>query len=318
MTARLKSAAASMFAAAWEARRRAYAAGWRTPYRVDARVVSIGNLAVGGTGKTTLTLSLARAAHAARLDVAVVCRRYRPGPAGRGDEELLMAAALGEERVYAGGSKWRLARRAAAMGRRLVLVDDGFSHWRLERDLDIVLLDAEDPWAGGLLPAGRSREPRRALQRADVVVVSHARDTEHAAAALRALSPWAPAARGAAGRHRIAGVRDLEGRPRAAAGPARVVTATGNPRAVVRSAATAGFSPVHDSPYRDHHWFTGTEARRELAAARAAGATLLLTAKDAVRWPIADARVAVLEVEWEWLLGGAEVVTEVLAVGARA
>src|SRR2546425_6067265 len=55
-------------------------------HRVAARVVSIGNLAVGGTGKTTLTLSLARAALDAGLDVAVVCRRYRPGPAGGSEE----------------------------------------------------------------------------------------------------------------------------------------------------------------------------------------------------------------------------------------
>jgi tetraacyldisaccharide 4'-kinase len=284
-----------------------------SPHRVGTRVVSIGNLAVGGTGKTTLTLSLARAALAAGVDTVVVCRRYRPGPSGHGDEELLMAGQLGAARVYAGDSKWRLAQRAAADGRRLVLVDDGFSHWGLARDLDLVLLDAADPWAGGLLPAGRLREPRRALQRADVVLLSRARDAEHAAAALQGITPWAPAARTAAGRHRVTGVRDLAGATRAAGGPARVVTATGNPAAVEQSAVAAGFSPVRCSPYRDHHWFTPSEARRELAGARAEAATLLLTAKDAVRWPVPDERVAVLEVEWEWLLGGAEVEALVLA-----
>src|SRR5262249_14666991 len=160
----------------WEARRRAYAAGLRTPQRAPTRVVSVGNLAVGGTGKTTLTLALAKAALAAGLDVGVVCRRYRPGPAGRGDAELLYAAALGAERTCGGAAKGGWAKRAAAAGRTLVLVDDGFSHGRLARDVDIVLLEASDPGAGGLLPKGRAREPRRALQRADVVVISHAHD----------------------------------------------------------------------------------------------------------------------------------------------
>jgi tetraacyldisaccharide-1-P 4'-kinase len=62
---------------------------------------------------------------------------------------------------------------------------------------------------------------------------------------------------------------------------------------------------VRCSSYRDHHWFDAAEAERELAKARDEGATLLLTAKDAVRWPTPDPRVAVLEVEWEWLAGGA-------------
>jgi tetraacyldisaccharide 4'-kinase len=310
----LRDGAARLYAAAWEARRRAYAAGWTAPRRVGARVVSVGNLAVGGTGKTTLTLSLAHAALAAGIDAAIVCRRYRPGPAGRGDEELLFAASVGEGRVYAGSTKWKLAQRAAADGHRLLIVDDGFSHWPLARDLDLVLLDANDPWAGGaLLPAGRLREPRRALQRADWLVASHCRDAADADAVLDAVAPWAPAARRAAGRHRRAALRDLLGRDVVAAGPARVVTATGNPAAVVRSAEAAGFTPVTCASYRDHHWFDAAEAERELGRARDEGATLVLTAKDAVRWPVPEDRVAVLEVEWEWLRGGDELTPLVLA-----
>ena len=75
----------------------------------------------------------------------------------------------------------------------------------------------------------------------------------------------------------------------------------------------AGFSPVRCSAYRDHHWFTAAEARTELERARSDDATLLLTPKDAVRWPVADERVAVLEVEWEWLIGGDPVVAEVVS-----
>src|SRR5439155_931813 len=97
------------------------------------------------------------------------------------------------------------------------------------------------------------------------------------------------------GRFEVAAGAARGGR-RTASGPARVVTATGNPAAVEESAVAAGFSPVRGSPYRDHHWFTVTQARRELERARDDAATLLLTAKDAVRWPVPDERVAVLEV----------------------
>jgi tetraacyldisaccharide 4'-kinase len=315
----LAGPAAGLYAAAWELRRRAYAAGLLTPARVAARVVSVGNLTVGGTGKTTLALRLLAQSLARGIDAAVVCRRYRPGPGGRGDEELLFARALGEERVHAGRSKRRLAAAAAARGRRLIVVDDGFSHWGLERDLDIVLLDAADPWGGGrLLPAGRLREPRRALQRAGVVVVSRcasAADLESLAGEVRR---YAPAALLAAGRHRVVGVRSLgeSGPTRAAgSGPARVVTATGNPEAVARSAAEAGFEPVRLSAYRDHHWFTRREAGRELEAARREGARLVLTAKDEVRWPLgAGDGVSVLDVEWEWVAGGAEVESRVFSI----
>ena len=291
--------------AAWEARRFAYARGWFRPARVDARVVSIGNLTVGGAGKTTCVLHLAAHLQARGERVAVVTRRYRPGPAGLGDEELLYRAALGPALTFAGRRKLDEARRAAAAGARLVLIDDGFSHWPLERDLDIVLLDRTNLWGGGrLLPAGHLREPIRALQRAEVVVVTRLAMDEDPAPLLAEVRRRAPAATLAAARHVPDGVRDLDGRSCAGSGAARVLTATGNPEAVAASAREAGFAPVTLAAYRDHHWFTLAEATREHALAQ--GGCLLLTAKDAVRWPV-DAprdRVAVLGTRWQWVCGG--------------
>jgi len=303
----LGSGLASLTGAVWEARRRLYASGALRPERVPARVVSVGNLTVGGAGKTTLVLHLARRLRETGVDAAVVTRRYRPGPGGEGDEERLYRAAVGDARTFAGRRKRDLARAAAASGAALVLVDDGFSHWPLERDLDIVLLDRTDLWGGGrLLPAGRLREPLRALQRADLVVVTRLGAGEDPAPWLAEAGRRAPAARLAAARHEPAGVRRLDGSSLEPAGPAHVVTGTGNPRAVEASAREAGFAPVTLAAYRDHHWFTRGEAEREH---RAAGrGTLLLTAKDAVRWP-GDAprdRVAVLETRWRWLAGGDE------------
>ncbi|HTK30578.1 MAG TPA: tetraacyldisaccharide 4'-kinase [Candidatus Saccharimonadaceae bacterium] len=314
----LRDLAGGAGAALWEARRRLYAAGLARPQRVAARVVSIGNLTVGGTGKTTLAIHLAERGRARGVAVAVVCRRYRPGPGGRGDEELLFERALGAGAVRAGRSKRVLAAEAAAAGARLVLVDDGFSHWGLERDLDVVLLDAQDPWGGGrLLPGGRLREPRRALQRAQVVVISRAGAGRDVGALRREAACLAPAAHLAVGRHAVRGVRGLDGAARAAGGRVRVVTATGHPAAVADTAREAGFDVASLAAYRDHHWFSAAEADRERARARSERATLLLTAKDAVRWPSAAASPddAVLDVAWEWVEGGDEAERRVFGEG---
>ena len=311
-------AAARVFALAWEARRGAYARGWRAPERAGARVASIGNLSVGGAGKTTLALHRASRARARGVDAAIVCRRYRPGPDGEGDEERLFRAAVGPTRCFAGASKLALAREAAASGAALVLVDDGFQHWALAREADVVLLDRTDLFGGGaLLPAGRLREPLRALQRATAAIVTRLGPREDPAPWLERVRPYAPAALLAAARHAVAGVRDLDGAPHSGRGPAHVVTATGNPGAVVESAREAGFSPVTSAAYRDHHWFTRAEAERE--AARAGAGALLVTAKDAVRWPAAAraARPLVLEVGWEWVAGGDAVEAQVFGAQAQ-
>jgi len=298
----------------WEARRSAYARGWLKPHRVDARVVSIGNLSVGGAGKTTLCLHLARAAVRAGTPAAVVCRRYRPGPGGEGDEERLMRRELNGVPVLAGRSKWRLADAGAAAGAKLILVDDGFSHWALARDLDLVLIEARD-LAGGtrMLPAGRLREPWRALQRATFVIASRVEADQDPGPLLARLARAAPGAGLAAGRHALRGVRGLEGGAVEAGGRARVVTATGNPGAVARSMTEAGFEVSALAAYRDHHWFTRAEAERERAAAARDHARLLLTPKDAVRWPLPPSDdVAVLDVSWTWLAGGEAVERAVL------
>lgn len=305
MTRPLAAALARVYGAAWECRRRAYAAGLARPMRIPARVVSIGNLTVGGTGKTTLTLHLAKRAHALGIPCAVALRDYRPGPDGLGDEHRLVSAALGAGAVFGGTRKREAAARAAAAGARLVLVDDGFSHWSLARDLDVVLVDAGDPLGGdALLPLGRLREPHRALQRAGVLVLSRAPSGADPEGLLARAARLAPAALRAAGRHAVRGVTTLDGAPAPAGGRVRVVTATGNPAAVVRSAAEAGCEVTSYRAYRDHHWFRPGEARAELARAAADRAAVLLTAKDAVRWPLHHPDVRVLQVEWEWVLNG--------------
>src|SRR4029079_6470596 len=100
--------------------------------------------------------------------------------------------------------------------------------------------------------------------------------------------PPAPAAGRAAGRRGVTGVRGLASGPAPARGRVRVVTGTGHPESVERTARAAGLEVAALSAYRDPHWFTRAEAEREPRAAEREGARVLLTAKDAVRWPLAD------------------------------
>src|SRR5216684_6997544 len=153
-----------------------YAKGVLKQKRLKTPVVSVGNLTVGGTGKTPMVIWLAEQFLAEGKRVAILSRGYR-GTNGTSDEIELMKFRL-QGRVSFGVGKNRFAE-----GRRLesqqsidvFLLDDGFQHLQLARDLDILLMDASRPLAGEtLLPAGRLREPLAAMSRANLIVFTRA------------------------------------------------------------------------------------------------------------------------------------------------
>jgi len=184
----LLTPAAALYGGAVALRNAAYDARLLRARVVPARTVSVGNVRVGGTGKTPLTRWLAAAIRAHGVAVVIVSRGYGGGAraahvvgdgthvrsdvAGSGDEAVMLARTAGVP-VVAGRD--RVAAAALAIetfGARLLLCDDAFQHRRLERDLDVVLVDADEPGGlGRLLPAGPLREPLGALRRADVVLV---------------------------------------------------------------------------------------------------------------------------------------------------
>jgi tetraacyldisaccharide 4'-kinase len=166
------------YAAAVGARSLAYAVGLVTPASLPRPVVSVGNLVAGGTGKTPFVAWLAGALRAAGASPGVLSRGYGPRPEGSplSDEGTVLADLLGpgvpqvEDPDRRRGGRALLERHP---GTDVVLLDDGFQHRRVARDLDVVLVDATDPFGGGrLLPRGRLREPVRALRRAHVVVLT--------------------------------------------------------------------------------------------------------------------------------------------------
>lgn len=198
------SGAAFLYGLAVRPRMWAYDCGWKKPIRLPCRVVSVGNLTVGGTGKTPMVILLTEWLQAQGQRVAVLSRGYKRtstaaqvlvsdgervlvGPAEAGDEPYLIAnrcpkaiVAVGADRATVG--RWLLDRWPVDW----IVLDDAFQHRALYRDLDVVLIDAMDATGlDGLLPAGRLREPLAGLRRADAVVITRA-DSERDVAAVRA------------------------------------------------------------------------------------------------------------------------------------
>jgi tetraacyldisaccharide 4'-kinase len=169
-----------LYAAASAAKNFAYHKRWIEPKRLRGPVVSIGNLSMGGSGKTPLTIRLAQLLRKSGVAVDVLSRGYGrhsrtverviPGGAAEefGDEPLLIAQASGVP-VFVGASRYRAGRLAESQENpALHLLDDGFQHRQLARDVDIVALHGDD-FGEKLLPAGRLRESFSSLSRAQMV-----------------------------------------------------------------------------------------------------------------------------------------------------
>lgn len=181
----------------------------------------------------------------------------------------------------------------------LHILDDGFQHLALARDLDIVLLDSSrPPWQDELLPAGRLREPLSALRRAAVVVLTRMQDWTALEPLLAPLRDLAPQAEIYLARTRLVGQVDERGERQGPAGsaqqgpgsilrrPVLAFAGLGNPKAFFADLCVAGVQVVGTKTFRDHHRYTGRDLRRLERQARLVGAERLVTTeKDAVNLP---------------------------------
>jgi tetraacyldisaccharide 4'-kinase len=269
-----------------------YDRGWLKAEKAAVPVVSVGNLTVGGTGKTPCVESVAAFYRSLGLRVAILSRGYG-GAGGRNDEALVLEENLPDVPHLQGADRVALAAVAVEeLESEVLVLDDGFQHRRLARDLDVVLVDATAPWGyAGLLPRGLMREPAGGLRRAGVVVLTRtdqvgtdelARLREQvrrvAPAAPLAESVHAPAVLVDAGR-REEGLDLLRGRPVAA------FCGLGNPDAFRRTLADLGADIIDFRPYPDHHGYTraDVEALRAWADSLAADAVVVTTQKDLVK-----------------------------------
>jgi len=282
--------------------------------RAPCPVISVGNLTVGGTGKTPMVAYLARLATDQGKRPLIVSRGYggRPGTPNEEAREL--------ERLCPGVPhvqdpvRFRAIREwTASHPCDVAILDDGFQHRQLARDLDVVLIDALRPFGfARLLPRGLLREPLSALRRADIAIITRAElvgETELA----RLKRGLAPLVRTATpilvAQHQPVGLSMLDGsrRPPQWLRGQDVAAACGigNPEAFRRTLGYLGAQLKLFETFRDHHPYTRDDLARLIEAAVAAGAkTLVTTGKDYVKWlPLlgdrqtAGVQIGALEVE---------------------
>lgn len=263
------------------------------------RVVSVGNLAVGGTGKTPLASWVARALREAGRRPALVLGDYGP------DEKLLHERWAPATPVHAGRDRIQAARQAKADGADVAVLDDGFQHRRLARDIDLVVLSVEDRYPGRTMPRGPYREGPSALKRADLVVITRRSSRVEAARGL-ARRVEASHPRLVKGCARLTGGRwtDLDGRPKPEPpGDLLAVAAIGRPAAFVDAIRALVKGSVELAHFGDHHEYTLADVRA--IASRSVGRSIVVTEKDAVKLVahrdlLGDVSVLAQTLEWDW------------------
>jgi tetraacyldisaccharide 4'-kinase len=276
-----------LYGALMRARRRAYVSGWVRTERAGKPVVVIGNLTVGGTGKTPLTIWLARQLIGQGLKVGIVSRGYgRRGAAPRtvqstcdwrqvGDEPLIIARRTACATIVA---KDRVAgaRALVAAGADVVLADDGLQHLRLGRDCEIVVIDGARGFGNGrVLPAGPLREPLGRLPQPDAVVMNGAPEHGSLAAALRS-SPALQMRLVGEEALRLDGQEPARALHGFAGQRLHAVAGIGNPARFFGALRAHGIEVIEHA-FADHHRFVPAEL------AFADGLPVLMTEKDAVK-----------------------------------
>lgn len=273
------------YGAAVRLRARAYRTRLLKQQKLEGIVVSVGNLTVGGTGKTPLVAWIAERLASEGKRVGILTRGYRGESSDTSDEVKLLRARLGERvEIGVGADRAAKGRELGKLGLEWFVLDDGFQHLRLARDVEIVLIDATNPFGGGhLLPAGRLREPKSALGRADLIVITRSERAPAVEAAVRRESK-APIFYA---RTKLDGIRrfaDGQGSGAVTAeemGPAFAFCGIGNPDAFVADLRGWGVKVAGSKFFRDHHRYTAEDDVAILRGAEVSGArALICTEKD--------------------------------------
>ncbi len=249
------------FAVAW--RNRQFDTGRRASHKVGVPVISVGNLTVGGTGKTPMVEWLAKWFRGRGVRVVVISRGYGAQAGSRNDEALELEEKLPDVPHLQNPDRVAAAETAIEeFESQLILLDDAFQHRRIRRDLNLVLIDALEPFGyGHLLPRGLLREPIAGLRRADAVVLTRA-DAVSGEVRERIqsqVSAWAGGAAWVEVAHQPVALRDHTGQERPLDPlPAKRVAAfcgIGNPAGFRHSLNACGFEVVELREFPDHHAF---------------------------------------------------------------
>jgi tetraacyldisaccharide 4'-kinase len=326
----------ALYGAAIRARRALYKTGALRVHKIGAPVISVGNITTGGTGKTPLVDWVARAVAKEGRRVCILTRGY-----GRADESKRVLVSDGEH-IFAdsreGGDEPRLlaenlrgvaavlsdADRAAAahwaienLESEVFILDDGFQHLRIARNLDLVVVDATNPWGGGkLLPRGCLREPLRELARADCIILTRceqAHDVDSLREQAERLSGGRPVLVSRTRTRMLhpldatmteSGLADLSINPSCLIPhPFVAFCAIGNPDSFFEHLRKDGYTLKLTRAFADHHVYTQRDIDVLISEAQREGAQgLLTTAKDAVKLRSLrfDLPCYVLEIELEF------------------
>jgi tetraacyldisaccharide 4'-kinase len=292
---------AALFATLARLRSAGYERGWLASARAPVPVVSIGNLSAGGTGKTPCVAFLARELERRGLRPGILSRGYgAPGGTRENDEARMLAERLPGIEHEEDPDRVRGAFELARRGVEVVLLDDGFQHRRLARDLDLVLVDATRPWglpppAGGgapvraCLPRGLLREPPAALARADALLITRSDqlatdELEALRAELGALAPGRPILLATHKPARLTGpdgcvlaLAELRGRE------LDLVSALGNPEAFQRTVEGLGARVREHRAFPDHHLYRTADLEGLGTPESGDGRWLVCSEKDAVK-----------------------------------
>ena len=286
-----------------------YQKGYLKSGRLDAFVISVGNITVGGTGKTPMVGFIGHYLLREGHRVAVLTRGYKRKSAGRrvlndprhpgeknyleyGDEPLLLARLLPQAPVVIDKERYESGLwTRKEFGTDVLLLDDGYQHLKVHRDLNILLLDATDPFGSfAIAPLGRLREPLEALERADVVLITRANHAIDKQQMLQIIAfhcrPSTPLfSFSSAIIHfkdlltgQIVEVKELIEKK------AAVMCGIGNPRAFVDDLRQIGLQITSENFFADHYDYTQKDIENVQQAAQNTGAEIILTTeKDAVR-----------------------------------
>ncbi len=272
-----------------------YRAGILRRYHLDKPVISIGNITWGGVGKTPLVECTAEFIKQQDFKPVVLTRGYKGKQIdGRlmNDEAVTLESALDDVPVVAGrdrvkGAKDILKKQAVDV----FLLDDGFQHWRLKRDMDIVAVDATNPWGNGfLIPRGILRESLSALSRADCFVITKA-DIGRAAVEdikkrLQAVNPQAPVVETIHSPECFEGLRNTEELDLTFVKGEAVCAfcSIGDPESFEKTVRSFGAHLTKTFSFRDHHWYTPGDIQEMVDYCRSKNIQYIITtSKDAAK-----------------------------------
>jgi tetraacyldisaccharide 4'-kinase len=274
--------------------------------RLPAKVISVGNITVGGTGKTPVVATLASLLVKKGCRVGILSRGYgRRGketlvvsdgrnilqaPREAGDEPTLLARRLDGVPVVVGKNRAKAGQKAIdSFGCNVLILDDAFQHHRLKRDLDLVIIDSTNPWGNGrLIPAGPLREPLSRLSRVDAILFSRMDQGKHVPTVMTRVRRWSQAPMLTAIHRSVEWVSMSDGRKQPKydlQGKSVLAFAgIGNPTSFRNTLKALGVEIREFVTFRDHHWYTDKDLSDIFSRAdRLQTEAVVTTEKDSVR-----------------------------------